>query len=725
MAFGNLRLDAGDLIVVSGKTYRIDHLSNGEITFASEAGGELNRKMTQEAFLAGCASGDIRHFRRPSSRSGQMSQFADETLSSRPPDLASETLWRLAYVEEFFTFEAKGDAKRSIDSVNEVLDELQRRVDHITIVAQTSGGRSRSRQPVVTHRPPAARTLLDWVLRYERGGRSPFALAPKRSKRGRKGSRLGYSSEMLLTQCVAAFGDRNRPTRLQIVELVERRFNEENQRRVAAGQAQLKVPSGRTVYRRISELDAFQVCAAREGIEAATRKFALSERGVEATYPMERIEIDECKIDLITLFAEAGALQGLSRRQLKEVKRGRRWICVAIDCATRCIVGIRLIERPNAEDAILTIKDAVSDKSDIARLVGCERPWAEHGGLGVVAADQGAAFMDDRFRAAVTDIGGSILYPPGGTPHLRGIIERLFRTFGTMLLPLLSGRTFSNVLEKGDDDPSERAVLTDDELFRVLIRFIVDVYHQSPHASLAGETPAAAWRRLSTKYGVVPPPDAASRRMVFGERFRRRVDGRGVRLFGLHYANAGLRELYLSRENAMIDIRVDIDDLGWILVRRGNAWEPARCVQDGLDGVSFADWHAASSAIFARHGADAILSAPSVKRALGDIRHLNLAAMDRMSLEHRVLTKARLNNEKSGMFQGMRFEEPLADMFSDTAPSGEDGEADRFRFSLPASGSDDGGADPFDIDSGGDRESDEATDAPGDSTQGNGWRIED
>ena len=89
---------------------------------------------------------------------------------------------------------------------------------------------------------------------------------------------------------------------------------------------------------------------------------------------------------------------------------------------------------------------------------------------------------------------------------------------------MLIGRTFSNSVERGDYPSEDWAALTDDELAEIFTLFIVDIYHNTPHSGLKGETPANAWKRLSNEQNVTPPPNANARRFVFGLPHSRKLD---------------------------------------------------------------------------------------------------------------------------------------------------------------------------------------------------------
>ncbi|WP_317958918.1 hypothetical protein [Phaeobacter inhibens] len=226
-------------------------------------------------------------------------------------------------------------------------------------------------------------------------------------------------------------------------------------------------------------------------------------------------------------------MDGLNRDQLAALPTGRRWLYLAMDCATRCVVGMRLAVQPSSEDAIALLSDVTRDKTDLAIAAGCKSAWAHYGGLKTVATDLGIAFVDDSFRTAIFDVHGSPETPTGGLPQLRARVERIFGTFGTNLLPGLAGRTFSNPKEKGDYPSREMASIADDALIQMLILYVVDVYHNRPHRGLQGETPNNCWKRLAMEKGVVPDVPERVHRRAFGKLLRRRVTGRGVRVFGI------------------------------------------------------------------------------------------------------------------------------------------------------------------------------------------------
>ncbi len=231
---------------------------------------------------------------------------------------------------------------------------------------------------------------------------------------------------------------------------------------------------------------------------------------------------------------------------------------------------------------------------------------------------------------------------------MRGNIESFFRTVGHKLMPLLSGRTFFNPVERADYPFEQLACLDDDDLIRILLTFVVDIYHNEPHGSLKGETPANCWKRLASEQGLLPVPDGLTLRKAFGRPMTRRLRGDGVLFAGLSYRCDALREAFLHSPERDVEIRADLFDLGWIAVKVGKAWHAATCNHLGFDGMRYTDWQEATRALRIQHRRAAALSENLVQRAVARISETNRAAALRMQLTPFHVTDAEVaRNEKA------------------------------------------------------------------------------
>lgn len=230
-----------------------------------------------------------------------------------------------------------------------------------------------------------------------------------------------------------------------------------NLERAALGQPLLVKPSRKSFEKLIKGLDPFFVTARREGEAAAREKFRITVEGIDVERPLERVEMDEWKVDLMTLLVHLKVWERMTVVERKAVLRSRLWATVAIDCATRYILAIKFFATaPNAESAAATLEMAVMDKSRLNFLFGSDS-WIGHGTPEQVVTDGGSAFISFEFRRMLADLGIAHSLPPAGEAKLRPYIESLFKSLSVQLLHWFEGRTFSDYLEKGEYDPQENA----------------------------------------------------------------------------------------------------------------------------------------------------------------------------------------------------------------------------------------------------------------------------
>ncbi|MFE0014088.1 Mu transposase C-terminal domain-containing protein [Mesorhizobium sp. NPDC059054] len=468
---------------------------------------------------------------------------------------------------------------------------------------------------------PSPRNFRRWLKLYENAGYNPVALKDKYGKVRRRDHFTPEEWE-LQQQFALQYASRTQPSMVAVYNRLREQIATRNEERVKHGQPQLRAPTLKTFQNRINSLPAFYVCAGREGEKAARAKFAIVTQGVEAVYPLERVEADEWRVNLQALLAQARIWSTLSTEEKAAVERSRLWLSAVMDVASKCILGFRLTAKePSSESSIVALEMAVTDKSRIAAAAGCETPWDMKGTPETVVTDSGAAYASNAFQVTVNDLSSAPLLPPSGEAYLRGNIERFFQTLDSMGMAFFSGRTFGSIAKKGDYDAEANASLCMDTLNKVLVRLIVDVYHNTPHSGLGGETPRNAWLRLSGKYGVAPEPTGFLRRNIFGTNVERTITAEGVRLLGIFYQSPELQQLRRKVHNRSVLIRVDRFDLSRISVWQGGNWLDVPARWTGLEGVSVWKWMAAAEKLRSIHNANAKLSERTVLSAvrwLGD-----------------------------------------------------------------------------------------------------------
>ena len=295
-------------------------------------------------------------------------------------------------------------------------------------------------------------------------------------KRGRcEGVRLlAPEREELLKSCIREFYlTLERPSMAAFIREVKRCFSEHH----------FPAPDYQTVRRRVAALDRRLAMRKREGSKRARDRLGLvGISTLRADLPLDIVQIDHTLVDVSVVDRE------------HRLSIGRPWLTLAIDIATRAVVGFSVsLENPSALSVSLVLSHAVLSKNSWLTDRELQNlDWPMGGLPRLIHVDNAKEFHSRAVLRGCQEYGISIEHRPRGQPHFGGHIERLI---GTMMgaVHLIPGTTFSNANEKGSYDSEGRAVLTLPELERWLALQIAGVYHLSQHSAL-GKTPLEAWR---------------------------------------------------------------------------------------------------------------------------------------------------------------------------------------------------------------------------------------
>lgn len=502
---------------------------------------------------------------------------------------------RHIWVQAFLKLEAARKCKRTDDAIRASMRDLQ--LEALSFGSELAGrGASHASAGFTVRTAPSPRSIRKWLKAYEADGLPGLSL--REHRRGNRGPGLCYVGRSWLMEGVRKYMHPDRPTMMTIFKQVEDLFRKCNAKRQEDGLPTIRQPSRETVRRAINSLDPYAVKLARYGADAARKMFAPVGKGLELTRPLQRVEIDEWDIDLLSVLSDAGLLEGFTEEERKIFglggKKPVRWkLTVAICATTRCILAMIMTPSAKASAAVQALKMVLSDKGALSTAVRALGRWHMHGVPEEIVTDCGSAFRSQEFQTACCDLGISALRSVAGLPELRGIIERFFRTTGTGLLPELPGRTFSSIAEKGDANPADRACLNENDLAFVLVRWVVDVYHNTPHSGLGGKTPLQCWERLTAECGVTPPPDTRTSRRIFGEKFMRKLGKTGITVLGVRYHSDNVAAHMLHRRERDVEVRWLPSDIGEIEVRLDNEWMTVPAVMDAVHGVSAQLWTSA------------------------------------------------------------------------------------------------------------------------------------
>lgn len=481
---------------------------------------------------------------------------------------------------------------------------------------------------------PSTRSIRRVYHKFVSAGFDLRVLVRKRH-RGKEANHFEPEVEELLQQGIREFAKEGGSYARTVATNTRHMLKRVSSARVEKGLPAFSVPSIRTIERRISSLDQFEMTAMREGIDAARRRFASSGIGIQemAQFPGERIEIDEWEVDLWSYFSRIGLMSALPAEIRSNIPKGRRYLYAVIDCATRCILALAVVKSPSAEAAMRALRMASVDKTDFARAFGAKSSWSYCAGFSTVCADTGAAFVSNDFMAGVNSIGATMLFPPVKIPELRAHQERFFGNLSQNLMPYLSGRTFHNPQARGDYPTEQRTALDDEDLTRVLTLYVVDYCHNRPHRGLNGQTPANRWRELEEQFAVTEPADLHTLRAALGVEFTRKPSKKGVELFSHHYSCDALRQHWARGKRTALRVKADPADIGAVSIEIDGKWETAEALSaTPLYGISLNEWITQFREIKLRFSHEAELTESIRDRAIQEICATDKAARIRSAV---------------------------------------------------------------------------------------------
>lgn len=662
-------LSPDDRICMDGREWRAIYTNAVGHNFRPVDGSSVAQQITHEDFHVRLERGtievDIGYF-SPDRARARLSE-EDNLLVALSKTARHRLLQREAWASKFLDFERSGRAVRTQASISNVIPEMTAELVADAVRNNPDRKRRNTRQKLDFNTPPCAKSILRWTKDYEFGGLA--ALQDDCETSGNRFSRFLPDEVSILAEVVRTYADISKPTKGKIVDDVKTRFDDENSRREMAGLARLRVPGRDAVYRAIGELDPFETDVARLGVEKALQKHHPVGIGLVIELPLQRVEMDEWKTDLMAFLAKIGFLAKLTPEMREEIRKGRWYLTAAIDVATRCIIALRLSRTVSAETAIAALEMITLDKKQWSDAVGALSPWLMHGTPVEIATDNGPAFKSAAFRLAANAIRAELVRPVAGAPQLRAYIERVFRTIATKLMHRLTAYTFSDIVEKGEYDPGANAVHDADTLAFALIRWVVDIYHNTKHPGLGGETPLQAWQRLERTHGTPPPPSLRRRRLAFGTVFERTVTNSGVRVLGVDYTCEELQRWRLHEaQRAATPRKVEVrwlpSDIGGVLVKLGKQFVNVPATHEEFQGVTATELLAAGRDMRARIKANEEIAAPIVFAALRAIREIDEHARARADIVVEDWSPERLERLERKLFTGFRIsppQDPIAD----------------------------------------------------------------
>jgi putative transposase len=440
----------------------------------------------------------------------------------------------------------RGDVKVDIlaDALPGDLDSAKQREQVILEILGSPLPRLKAIDLAASRHGLGKRSLRRWITAYQ-STPTVSALLHRRAGNARGSTRLSKDVDRTIRAAIdELFLKRTHVKRIEVFTDVCRRCD-------AAG---LKTPSRQAVFERIAGLDPATIAFHQLGGREARRRYGTVPGKFTVDNPLAVVQMDHTPVDVIVV-------DEVHRKSI-----GRPWLTVAIDVATRVILGIHLsLEAPSALSVALCLTHACAPKNGWLNLIGVDASWPIWGLPRVLHADNATEFKSEALRRGCAEYGIDIQLRPIGKPHYGGHIERLI---GTLMghVHSIPGTTQANIVMRRGADPEATATLTMAELQRWITLDICGRYHQEVHSGIH-TTPLAVWQDAHHLHGAAPSIVANADEFLlhFLPTEQRSLQRAGLLLFHVWYWAPVLPTIASLKEEVLI--RYDPRNLAKIFVR--------------------------------------------------------------------------------------------------------------------------------------------------------------
>jgi putative transposase len=300
----------------------------------------------------------------------------------------------------------------------------------------------------------------------------------------------------------------------------------------------VRMPSKATIYRWLEQLHHVLVLKNREGSKVAALALKAALSSIKITGVLQRVEIDHTPIDCLVIDATT------------KLVLGRPWLTLAIDRYSRAIVGFYLtFNAPSAYSVMYCLKMATLPKTALLSKFGdIKFDWSCFGICDQVVTDNGMDLHSKDVEILCADLGIEILYCPTAEPQMKGAVERFFRTISHDLFHALPGTTFSNPDQRGDYPAEKLAAIDMETLTHLIVKWIVDDYHQTPHRGLAGRKPHDVWEEGAKQRVIELPAYPEQFNNIIGQSATPTLFHYGLEVDNLRYNSPQLQEIRARKE---------------------------------------------------------------------------------------------------------------------------------------------------------------------------------
>lgn len=500
---------AGLRFAIHGSQFEVTYVAAGMVRYAASAGGKPHR-IPYERFMEMQASGTLQIL------NSELERMSADGIDRKLPELDQRGMRAMVrharYVEAAVTQLSHPRSLKRLEKLIPVLAAEFADAD-----------------------PPAPRTVAWWVQKYFQESKAVTAFMPRGHLRGNRTLRFSPQVEMLITEGIQ-----------QVYLLPERRHAKDvlaylvgklaEQGLLDARSAVIKLPSLRTIERRIKDLDPYVITMAKRGKVAADRVARAAGRQILSPRAMFLVQIDTHYLDILLIDPETGEAIG------------RPYLVCIIDVYTRAVVGVYIsMFPPSATTTLAAIKDMLTRWGIPVRII----------------PDNGVDFKNSAFVRLCGLLGIIIVPAEIRDPNDKAHIESFFRTLTYFLTQKLTGTTFSCPIDRGEYDSRRRATLMLERLQEYILEWINEVYHKTIHTR-TGRAPILAWDD-ATKGWLAPTFSTEEINAIARWPWERSIHKGRVLIDGIEYFSHALATLEAMGE-ARVTVLVDELDLHTVYV---------------------------------------------------------------------------------------------------------------------------------------------------------------
>lgn len=400
---------------------------------------------------------------------------------------------------------------------------------------------------------PQGRTIFLYWKRWVDADFDDMALADHDWKKGNR-SNHGISTRMreLMTQASEeTYMDSRKPNVASALRRLKTLVNKENNFRIPSELEPLVPVCHKTLSEHIKQVGATALSIARNGADWVANNRSRGQTDVRALMIGEMVEIDECKMSLITVCKKKGWWQKLSEgektalSEIEEIIRKRLWLVLMIDVATRMPLAWVITDAPSKEATLELFRMATRSKHKEKVIYRCKEDPMPAVGVGCVKGDNGSGQRNANVKAAALGVFAQTIdartYHGIDKPH----IERMFGTLESVLLNIIHGYTGRKAGQLKNYDPIKNGVLEVDELYGLITRYLIDEYPLDRHygTNMWGARPQKVFERVNEECNAILPPSDHERRIHLGWKDECTLTDEGVKALELPYQCDELQEI--------------------------------------------------------------------------------------------------------------------------------------------------------------------------------------